>query len=129
MSARSTLGIVFTTIAVLGAGTWLINHRSFGGFRFESFEGDGSAARIADAKDELNAILPLGSQLSEYKRFFRKIGGDCGDLVADIRFPNTVVCWYNHGFLVTSEWKYVITYDPVTTRSGHVELGFGLTGL
>jgi len=129
MSARSTLVIVFTTIAVLGAGTWLISHRPFGGFRFESFEGDGSAARIADAKDALNAIIPLESQLLEYKRFFRQIGGDCGDIVADVKFPNKVVCWYNHGFLITSEWKYVITYDPLTTRSKHVELGFGLTGL
>ena len=98
-------------------------------FSFESYEGDGSAPRIEDAKTKLEEIVPMGSAMTKYNEFFESQGGKCGDVVDVVRFPNTITCSYKHGFFITSEWKYTVTYDPLTMKSRYASLSFGLTGM
>lgn len=122
-----------TLVLLLAAVAWLVAHSWPTDFSFEAFEGDGSAARIWDAKEALEKIVPPGSTLAQYKTFFLQHGGDCGNVVDPVRFPHVIVCWYSSnsiwsGFVINSEWKYVIDYDPTTTRSKHTAMNFGLTG-
>lgn len=126
-AARKLLGWSAVAVVAIGSVAWLGSARSSDGFSFESFEGDGSAARVEDAKIALERIVPVGSTIAEYDRFFRDHGGECWTV--DDAAPQSAVCSYKHGFWVSSEWKYVVDYDRVTFRSKNTEINFGLTGL
>ena len=124
---RLPLVIGFVVVAI-SAAAWLRSTRSSDGFYFKAFEGDGSAPRLHDARVALEKIVPVGSTMAEYDSFFLDHGGQCSTVADAVRFPNTAVCSYAHGFLISAEWKYVIEYDPVTLRSKHTDMNSGLTG-
>ena len=100
------------------------------GFSFKFFEGNGSAPRIEDAKIALEKIVPVGSAMVDYDRFFRSHGGQCANVADSVHFPGDAICSYQHGsiFMISSEWQYDVEYDPFTLKSKRTTMSFGLTG-
>lgn len=104
------------------------------GFHFEDLESGNLELDAEQAKEALEGICPIGSEVGKVVEYMSPLGTRCDKYP---KYPETIYCNYGHVIWITArfppfpvlkEWIAAVTYDVQTERVVKYEVTVGLTG-